>query len=565
MTAVVGWELHRDALRGDEERFEAEAWRFAALVESNMERYEERLARFADHCALFGDLPREVWSFRRHHVLDPSGNLPWVKHLIYCPKERLTNSQPGLRRGTPSPGVPEVTSPPGREVAATPVSERLLTLPLRWISSQPGFEPLIPGTDLAEISDTHPFLAPALARAKGWVSTRPASVRRADGRIESGFWFALALFATNEPGPVWMLKNETVREQQLRHGAYLKSAAKGLIAAFISADHMMDGSFNRANQPAHVHARLYSAQEPVPEALMNRASNPPDNPRHRRVIPQKWYSRVWCLELVSTPLLEAESLRHRAWLVLGGGTVFTLLAGALVWVSVRARVRQERLTVDVLEARDALTVAQQERERLSHDLHDGTVQSLYAIQLGLGHTAQKLEGEPAQARRELSTVRAELDAVIAEIRRFITADENAEIKADLAGVIEALVQRAKAGATAKVELHCDPNASSRLTGNQAVQLANIAREALSNSLRHARPDRIEVRLAVEGTCVCLEIADDGGGFHPQSPTRPGVGLASMASRATEIGGRLEIQSAPGEGTRVSVRVPASPGRAAGPQ
>src|SRR6185436_16637043 len=144
----------------------------------------------------------------------------------------------------------------------------------------------------------------------------------------------------------------------------------------------------------------------------------------------------------------------------------------------------------IREARDALAAAHRERQKFSRDLHDGTIQSLYAIQLGLGHTVEKLEAEPAKARREFSAVRRELDDVIAEIRRFITAEAGTDKKVDFCGVLHALVDRLRAGTTADIALRCDQGASQRLTGDQAVQLANIAREALSNSLRHAKPQHV---------------------------------------------------------------------------
>ncbi len=241
----------------------------------------------------------------------------------------------------------------------------------------------------------------------------------------------------------------------------------------------------------------------------------------------------------------------------------TLLATALVGVGLRARNRQELLTDQICEARDALAAAQQERERFSRDLHDGTIQSLYAVQLGLGHTVQKLEAEPANARRELSAVRDELDAVIAEIRQFFTAEGSVNQPVDFSGVLRALVQRARTGASAQIELQCDSSASDRLTGAQAVQLANIVREALSNSLRHAKPQRVVIALRPEREAVCLEISDDGAGFDPSAPARLGVGLASMAARAQEMHATLNLQSSPGRGTSVVIRVPASPLELAG--
>lgn len=177
-------------------------------------------------------------------------------------------------------------------------------------------------------------------------------------------------------------------------------------------------------------------------------------------------------------------------------------------------------------------------------------------QLGLGHTAQKLDAEPSGARQELAAARGELDGVIAGIRRFIAAEKNDDRTADLAGVLHALAQRALAGTAARIEACCDPGASARLSDNQAVQLANIAREALSTSLRHARPSQVRITLRSEAGAVRLEVSDDGIGFHRPSQ-KCGVGLTSMTARTREIGGTLDLQSAPGKGTRVVVHVPAS--------
>jgi signal transduction histidine kinase len=244
-------------------------------------------------------------------------------------------------------------------------------------------------------------------------------------------------------------------------------------------------------------------------------------------------------------------------MTIAAGAVFSLLATALVGVALRARNRQELMTEQIREARDALAAAQREREKFSRDLHDGTIQSLYAIQLGLGHTVEKLEAEPAKARREFSAVRRELDAVIAEIRQFITTEAEVEKPVDFSAVLQSLVQRARNGTKAQIALHCDPKASERLTGDRAVQLANIAREALSNSLRHANPQRVEVALRSDGETVVLEVSDDGTAFDTNRSARKGIGLSNMAARAREMGGPSEVRSAPGEGTRVVVRVPAS--------
>jgi signal transduction histidine kinase len=112
----------------------------------------------------------------------------------------------------------------------------------------------------------------------------------------------------------------------------------------------------------------------------------------------------------------------------------------------------------------------------------------------------------------------------------------------------------RTGSTARIGVRCDPAASARVTGDEAVQLANIAREALSNALRHGRPERVDMDLRLEKECVVLEIVDDGEGFNPEAGRGSGLGLASMAARAREAGGALVVVSSRGKGTHVVVRL-----------
>lgn len=544
--------LYRQAETLDEQRFKLETLILAQLLEGTMERYEERLARLADYCAQFDELPAQVWSFRLSAMTQPSHNLPSVMHVAYCPKIIDADFQAHAERGRVVHGSNYAFDP-------QPQPNRELALPMwhRW--SRGGFQPIETGTDLAREGSWHPSMRTALGQVRPWISSTPVQVPRRDGNLENGFWFAIPTFKSDQ-GPMGVSRQEGESDAELRNRfrSVHTAAAKGLLAVFISTDRMLDRAYNNPDVFPRVHVRLYASREPTPESLLNPTLAAPTRPRHRELRIQPWYGRRWLLEMTSTPQFEAESPRHRAWLVLAAGTGMTMLASALLGVALRAAYRQGRLTDQIREARDALASAQKVRERLSHDLHDNTIQALYAVQLDLGHTAQKLANDPTGARGELATVRAELDVVIAEMRRFITAEAQVTNEVDLPSVLRALVERARAGAAVEIELRCDAGASDRLTGAQAVQLANIAREALSNCLRHARAQRVEVALRSEPKTVSLEIADDGKGFDPHSDVRQGVGLTSMAARAQEIGGRLELQSAPGKGTRVLLRVPVVP-------
>ena len=88
------------------------------------------------------------------------------------------------------------------------------------------------------------------------------------------------------------------------------------------------------------------------------------------------------------------------------------------------------------------------------------------------------------------------------------------------------------------------------------ELYHIAQEALNNSLKHARARHLQVHLQLEGAVVRLEIADDGAGFDPAvARGRGGMGLRGMEERVQRIGARLQIESTPGQGTKITVQVP----------
>jgi signal transduction histidine kinase len=543
--AAIG--LHDEAKSLDEIRFRDEAQLRAAFLEKSMERYEERLGRLADYCGMSNEISRDVWSFRSTHMTDIKGNLPSAIHVVYCPKVLAKDFEAHWERGCNTWRQRYQFDPvqlPGREYA----------LPAWQCFSEAGFEPILPGTDLAIDEACHPSFANALKKAT-WISAEPWKVPRKGEGIETGFWFVQSIYPTNQVVPGYSFPGETAEQGMSRRAAFYGTAATGMLAAFISTDRLIDETFNDPNRQHRLYVKLYAATNASPGRLFISKRKPPLEPRHRLSVRQQWYGRAWSLEFTSTPLFERESPRHRAWLVLWGGAGMSVLAAGLVGVSLRGRSRQERMTVEVIEARDALSAADKEREKLGHDLHDGAIQSLYALQLRLERTVQHM-AEKREVYQQLTDFRAELDTVIAELRRFVKVEEEEVPSVDLQSVLRALSTRAAAGGTPQIEVTCDSTASARLTPSQAVQVANIAREALSNAVRHGDARHVEIKLNSANGVVELKIADDGSGFELSKVAGAGVGLTSMAQRAKEIGASFEIDSAPGAGTTIVARIPA---------
>ncbi|HET7473868.1 MAG TPA: GAF domain-containing sensor histidine kinase [Candidatus Limnocylindrales bacterium] len=210
-----------------------------------------------------------------------------------------------------------------------------------------------------------------------------------------------------------------------------------------------------------------------------------------------------------------------------------------------------------LHAQAGRAAVADERDRIGRDLHDGIIQSLYAVSLSLEDVPELMADAPSEAERRLDGAIESLNLAIRDIRNFIYGlrPEAVDGSQVLAG-IAALVQEVRDGGLVDVVATLDPAADPALDPSAGVELLTLAREALSNASRHARARRIDVLLGTAGEGSVLEIADDGVGFDPGRPL-PGVhrGLRNMRVRAEDLGGRLEIESAPGAGTRVRVWLP----------
>lgn len=196
----------------------------------------------------------------------------------------------------------------------------------------------------------------------------------------------------------------------------------------------------------------------------------------------------------------------------------------------------------------------QERERIAQDLHDGSIQSLYAVSLALEDTEELLEVDPGQAVERLDHAIETIHGTIQEIRDFIMGlDPEARRAVDLLAGLTALTDEFERSTPIEVELESDPDVP--LDPDETIQLIQLTREAMSNVARHAAASKVTVRVEDRRDVLRLSIIDDGRGFDPAESQRPGHhGLTNMHARAESLGGSLSISS-DGMGTRVVFEMP----------
>ncbi len=204
----------------------------------------------------------------------------------------------------------------------------------------------------------------------------------------------------------------------------------------------------------------------------------------------------------------------------------------------------------------------EERERIGRDLHDGIIQSIYGVALSLEEVPFLIESAPDDASDRVDRAIDSLNLTIREIRNFILGLRSELLHgADLvAGLATLADEFANSGASdIELDIAVDPEVADVLPIGHRVQILQMAREALSNAVRHARAGRVTIGLHDDGRFLDLRVEDDGVGFDPDvAPPSGHLGLANLRDRTAALGGTFTIESEPGHGTRLRIRVPTSP-------
>ncbi|MEO7443103.1 MAG: ATP-binding protein [Acidimicrobiales bacterium] len=203
----------------------------------------------------------------------------------------------------------------------------------------------------------------------------------------------------------------------------------------------------------------------------------------------------------------------------------------------------------------------EDHERIAMDLHDGVVQTLFAVGLTIEAIAQAevLADGRGGVRSRLLAAASTIDGAIADLRGYIAGLHPPEAPAaappgTLAGDLVELVESFRGSGPARITVEVDPLAASLLKTRET-EILQVAREALSNAVRHSGAATIGLRFVARPEDVVLEVTDDGHGFDPDT-VRRGRGLSNLRSRAESLGGVFRLEAAPGRGTTAQIIIPA---------
>jgi signal transduction histidine kinase len=204
--------------------------------------------------------------------------------------------------------------------------------------------------------------------------------------------------------------------------------------------------------------------------------------------------------------------------------------------------------------------AMEERDRLARELHDSVTQSLYSVTMYTEAAARLVSaGQEKSATEYLRDARDTAQEALREMRLLIYQLRPPVLeKDDLAVALQVRLDAVERRGGVQADLIVE--GEDRLPAPLQAELYAVAQEALNNALKHARASRVQVHLHFGDATVSLEIRDDGVGFEPGPMARGGgLGLPGMQERVQRMGGRLNITSAPGQGTAVLIEVPTGGG------
>jgi signal transduction histidine kinase len=224
-----------------------------------------------------------------------------------------------------------------------------------------------------------------------------------------------------------------------------------------------------------------------------------------------------------------------------GAAAVLSLANERLEAELRAKVEELSISrARIVESGDAA------RRRIERDLHDGAQQRLVSLALSLAMLRSRMDGE-AEAARDLDAARSELDQALGELRELARGIHPSVLTdRGLEAAIDGLAQRAP------LPVDVAPMSSERLPDRMESAAYFVISEALTNVAKYARATHASVRLTCDDRRLVVEISDDGvGGADPAA----GSGLRGLLDRVSALGGTLEVESPPGDGTTVRAAIP----------
>lgn len=208
-----------------------------------------------------------------------------------------------------------------------------------------------------------------------------------------------------------------------------------------------------------------------------------------------------------------------------------------------------------------VAIEEEARHKLSRDLHDGPTQSISAIAMRVNFVRKTLLQDPQRMIGELQTIEEMALQTVKEIRHMLFTLRPLVLETQgLVPALHMLVEKIQQMVDLQINIREIGNASNYLDSNQSGVIFYIIEEALGNARKYSQASLVEVRLWVEENLFVAQVADNGVGFNPQEvlsdyESRGSLGMVNMRERAALIDGSLDVKSAPGRGTAITVVVP----------
>ncbi len=198
----------------------------------------------------------------------------------------------------------------------------------------------------------------------------------------------------------------------------------------------------------------------------------------------------------------------------------------------------------------------EERTRIGMDLHDGIIQSIYAVGLTLESVRLTFTQNPDEAAELLELAVEGLNGTIRDIRNFILDLRPHRYTGDLTEGIERLAREFRANTMVEISLDLDGSELGGISPTVARAIFFTCQNALANVARHARASHVSIRVIRSDRTVTMTVADDGLGFDVHTSRRSvGHGLHNMHTRAARLNGNFHVDSAPGQGTTLTITLP----------